>query len=416
MKIDVAIVGAGLAGLACARRLGQLGIEATLFEAGDRVGGRVRTDESDGFLLDRGFQVFLTAYPEARRVLAYDPLDLKAFYPGALIQTENDRLRISDPWRKPGEAFSELLSPVVPLSDKARMGILRRKLASTPLDAIMAGADLSTIRTLQGLTFSERCIRRFFRPFLGGVFLDPALQTSSRMFEFVLKMFALGDAALPAKGMEEIPRQLAGHLKREAIHLDARVEGLDRGRLRIAGGETVDCTNVVLAVEGPAAAGLVPAVPAPPYRCVTTLYYSCDHAPERDPILMLNGTDRGPINNFCFPSRVAPTYAPAGRDLLSVTVLLDTGGAQVKKLQESVRAQLTSWFGNRVDGWEHLQTDRIEHALPAQMPTERRSTAYNTLAKQGIVVCGDYRETGSINGALTSGRKAAEAVALARKA
>ena len=191
---DAVIVGAGLAGLACGCELAQRGLSCVLLEASDGVGGRARTDQVDGFLLDRGFQVLLTDYPEAKRLLDYPALQLQSFEPGALVRINGKFHRVSDPWRRPSEAMSTLMAPIGSVSDKLDLGKLRAKLSGDSQEDPQAG-QISTMQYLRDFGFSSAMIDSFFRPFLGGIFLERELLTSSRMFEFVFRMFSSGEAS-----------------------------------------------------------------------------------------------------------------------------------------------------------------------------------------------------------------------------
>ncbi|MGA1525128.1 MAG: FAD-dependent oxidoreductase, partial [Planctomycetota bacterium] len=108
MQRPVLVVGAGLAGLTCARALSAAGVPVRVLDAADAVGGRVRTDVVEGFRLDRGFQVLQTAYPEARRALDYGALELRPFEPGALVRVAGRFVRVVDPWRRPLGALASI--------------------------------------------------------------------------------------------------------------------------------------------------------------------------------------------------------------------------------------------------------------------------------------------------------------------
>ena len=411
MSVDVAIVGAGLAGLCCARELCARGIDAHVYEASDAVGGRVRTDEVDGFRLDRGFQVFLTAYPEAQRVLDYDALDLRAFDPGAQIWLGDGFDHIGDPLRRPSTLWPTLTAGVGGLADKVRVLGLRRAVTRPSLDALWRRPEITTEAALrERYGFSERMIDRFFRPFLGGVFLDRELTASSRSFEFYFRMFGRGDAAVPARGMQAIPEQIASLLPDGALHLNARVATAEPTRIALAGGETIEARAVVVATEAPEAATLLPGFDALPSRSTVCIYWAADDAPSRERLLMLDGTGSGPVNNVQVMSNVAREYAPDGAALISASVLghpVQTDDALVAE----ARDQLRGWFGDTVDAWRTLRVDRVLHALPdlrSLDPPER-----SVLWDNGVYVAGDHRSNASINGAMVSGRHAAEAVGAA---
>jgi phytoene dehydrogenase-like protein len=409
MTSDVLIVGAGLAGLSCARHLEQRGAQCLLLEAADGVGGRIRTDLVDGFRLDRGFQVFLTSYPEAQRVLDYHALQLKSFLPGALVRHGGQVHALTDPWRAPWAALGSLVSPIGSLADKLRMARLRGRSLSGSLEDQFRKPETTTLAMLQGAGFSAAMIDRFFRPFLGGIFLDRDLQTSSRMFDFVFRMFSLGNASLPAEGMEAIPRQLAAGLPGERIRLGARVASVQPGLVRLDTGEELKASVVVAAAESPAASQLLgTAVSTPAGQGVTCLYYSAPRPPIEQPMLVLNGDGHGPVNNACVPTLVAPSYGPGDRSLVSATVL---GIADdLERLQHEVRRQLGDWFGGEVTEWRHLRTYRIPFALPQQFPPALAVAERPVRVQPRLYVCGDHRDNASIQGALVSGRRAAEAV------
>lgn len=410
-NLDVVIIGAGLAGLTCARKLQESGRSVCVLEASDSVGGRVHTARQDGFLLDRGFQVFLTSYPEAKRWLNYDALDLKPFLPGALVRTGGRFQRFVDPWRQPRDLLKVAFSSVATLSDKLKVAALRRRVCQGSLSELYERPELTTEEALREAGFSERIVERFFRPFLGGVFLDRELATSSRMFEFVFRMFSLGEATLPAGGMQAIPEQLAAGLAKGTVRLHQRVTGIDGRRVQLAGGQLIGARAVVLATDAPNASQLLPEQSFPRrQRTVGCLYFAADQPPVREPILVLNGEGQGPVNNLCVPSQVASTYAPAGQSLVSVTVI-DTADAHDAQLEAAVRDQLRSWFGASVSSWRHLHTDWIPTALPAQAPPALSPVVKPARLQDGLFVCGDHRHTASIQGAMESGRMAAEAIA-----
>lgn len=409
MPADVVIVGAGLAGLCCARRLRQAGVSVLLLEASDDVGGRVRTDEVDGFRLDRGFQVFLTSYPEARQVLDYTALDLRPFEPGAWVRVGGRFRTLIDPWRRPLRGLRSLLAPVGSWLDAVRVARLRAAVLRGDLADQLAASETTTLALLQQAGFSPAMIDGFFRPFLGGIFLEPELHTSARMFRFVFRMFATGDACLPNAGMGAIPRQLAAGLPAGTIRFNARVVGIGPGQVRLEDGEVLDARAVVVATDGPAAAALLSGLPPVATQAVTCLYFAADRPPVAEPILVLNGEGRGPVNNVCVPSVVAPGYAPAGAHLVSASVLGDPAEDDAT-VERQVREQLTDWFGPAVAGWRHLRTYRIRHALPRQVPPALDMVERPVRWAERVYVCGDHRDTASIQGAMVSGRRAAEAV------
>src|SRR5215469_1819166 len=359
---DVLIVGAGLAGLRCARELHTKGISFQMIEASDGIGGRVRTDAVDGFLLDRGFQVLLTAYPEAKRTLDYRQLGLQPFLPGALSWYAGRLNKLVDPWRTPGAWKEALQSESATLADKLRTARLRSRLRRTAIEDLFRRPERSTKEALTAEGFSGELVHRFFRPLLAGILLDGELKSSSRMFEFVFKMLSEGDTALPARGMGAIPAQIAETFPANAVRLNTNVEALHENELRLAGGETLRARAIVIAADGPAAAHLVGEV-EPASRSVSCFYYTADEPPVAEPLLILNGDGAGPVNNFAVVSRVARTYAPPGKHLVSVAVL-GTHQLTDAQLGGFIIAQMKNWFGKVAAGWQFLRSYRIRHAQP----------------------------------------------------
>jgi len=407
---DVLVIGAGLAGLACARHLRRHDLSVQVFEASGRVGGRVRTDTVDGFRLDRGFQVLLTAYPETQLELDYQALDLHAFYDGALVRYGGQFHRIADPFQYPLDAPRTLFSPIGTPADKLRVARLRRHLTRESIPTIMERKEHTALDVLEDRWgFSSSMINRFFRPFFGGIFFDRALGASSRMFEFLFKMFAEGKTVLPAGGIDHIPKQMRSHLPDDAVQLNTRVREVDGQTVTLAEGASLEAPAVVVATEAPAANRLVGGVTQTDGRSTVCLYYAAPQSPLDDPILVLNGDGVGPVNNVAVPSDVAPGYAPEGKALVAAVVVGEPAESDVD-LERAVRDQLLDWFGLAAGGWDHLQTVRIPYALPDQSPPFLSPPEREVRRRPGLYVCGDHRRTGSLNGAIASGRAAARAV------
>ncbi len=406
---QVIVIGAGLAGLSAARELSRNGVGCTLLEASDGVGGRVRTDIADGYKLDRGFQVLLDAYPEAKEQLDYAALDLHAFAPGALVRFNGSFHRVVDPWRRPGGLLSSVAAPIGSLLDKVRIAQLRRDVSKGSVDSLWQRPATSTLQRLRRAGFSDTIIDRFFRPFFGGIFLDRNLGTSSRLFDFIFRMFAEGDTVLPAGGIGAIPAQLSAGLPEGTLRLNTKVQALVENGVKLANGETLTADAVIVAVEGPEAARLLDEVHDPGARSVTCLYFATERAPISAPILILNGDGSGPINNLCFPSQIAPSYAPPNRTLVSVTVL-GNPEADNELLRAQVQGQLIDWFGAVAKQWDFLRAYRVHYAQPAQPPAALEPARRPVQVRPGIYVCGDHRDNASINGAMVSGRRTAEAV------
>ncbi len=400
---SIVIVGAGLAGLSAARALHEAGNTPIVLESSDGVGGRVRTDVVDGFRLDRGFQVLLTAYPELQRQFDVAALDLASFEPGAAVRIGDRFSEVGDPFRRPMMLASTVTSPVGGVTDKVRLGIMRRRITTTTAPDLLRGPDRSTFDALRADGFSDTMIERFFRPLVGGIQLDPALATSRRMFDVIFQSLSTGDSAVPAAGMGAIPEQLAGHLPTTAIRLNTRVASVDGTTVRLDDGSTIEADRLVIATEGPVASRLL-GLPPVQSKSATCVWFAAPSPPVDHRLIMLDGSGVGPALNVAVMSNVAPSYAPNGQALIACAC----PGVDADDIEPRVRAQMRSWFGDQVDRWDHLRTDAIHHGQPQQRPPF--DPKQRVALGEHLFVCGDHRDTASIQGALYSGRRCAEAV------
>ncbi|MFB4302130.1 NAD(P)/FAD-dependent oxidoreductase [Actinomadura sp. NTSP31] len=399
MAEDVVVVGAGLAGLACAVRLHENGVPVRVLEASDGVGGRVRTDIVDGFRLDRGFQVFNTAYPEARSLLDLEALDLRPFSSGLLVFHEGRMERVMLPWRHPEHALSGVFAGVGTPADKAALAAMTARDLAASGSWLCDGPDRSTRDELRVRGLSDVMIDGLMRPFLAGVLLERELETSSRFFHLIWRSFVRGTIAVPALGMGRIPEQLAGRLPAGAISLNTAVREITDGGVRTEDGETVRAVAVVVATDPRRAAELLPEVEAPAMRAVTTFYHSAPASPLREPIQIVDAG--GVVTDTLVITDAAPGYSADGRALVSTSVL-GTGVDEARVLN-----RLGEIYGD-TSGWRLVAEYPIEAALPAMPPPLRMRRPVRLGA--GRYVCGDHRDTGSIQGALVSGRRAAHAV------
>ena len=407
---DVIIIGAGLAGLSAARTLQSHGVPSLLFEASDRIGGRVTTDPVDGFRIDRGFQVLLDSYPEAQRGLDLAALDLRPFAPGALLHRGGGRFgRIGDPLRAPLDGVRSLMSGAFTIGDAFHVLGLRAASAAAH-DAPMRTEGPTTIEALRVRGFSTQAIEAFFRPFFGGVFLDRELTPARPWFEFLFRMFATGCATLPSEGMQAIPAQLAAALPSGHLRRESPVRRLHARAVELESGEVIEAETIILATDGAAAARLLPEVSAPAWSGCVTLSYAAPEAPIATRHLALKAPDDpGPVNHVCVPSIIAPTYAPAGRHLVSATII-GMSNDDDDALDRAARTQLGDWFGIAAVGrWQLLAVSRVPFSLPRTLLGESAAAAAVRRA-DGLYACGDHLETPSINGAMRSGRRVADAV------
>jgi phytoene dehydrogenase-like protein len=404
--VDVVVVGAGMAGLAAAVALSDAGLQVRVIESADAVGGRVRTDLLDGFRLDRGFQVLDTAYPEVRRVLALDALELNTFRRGAVAVVNNERVVVEDPTRAPGRLRSTLTAPIGSFSDKIRLATMSATDALRPVSAKNVIADRSTLDELRGIGMSPQIIDRFFRPFLSGVLLETELSTSARYFHLLWRSFTRGHQALPARGIGEIPAQLAGRLRPGSVLLRTSVTDVDAKGVTLGSGERVDASAVIVAAAAPDAHALVPDVEVPAARSVTTFYHAVSDPGglvSADRFILIDGDDSCFVANSCVLSSVSAASAPAGQALVQTSLV----GLHDDEVEPRVKARLAVMYGLDTSGWRLLRSYRIPYALPAFAPN---TPLRKPVRIGGVYVCGDHRDTPSLQGAMVSGRRAAAAV------
>ena len=412
-EYPVIVIGAGMAGLACANWLHRAGRPVVVLDAADAVGGRVRTDVTpDGFRLDRGFQILLTDYPEARRMFDYGALNLKKYRSGAVVRLADGReTTLENPLQQPLAAFSALASPIGTLKDKLLIAKLAVELQSQSPEALLAKPAETTLAYLRRVGWSEQIINNFFRPFFGGVYLDRDLGTASNFFEFVFQQFARGDAAVPALGMQQLPEQLAARLPAGSVRLATPVAAvLDAGRsVRLASGETLAAAATVLATDGPAAARLLDlAAPATlAARPTTCTYFATPGAaPSHGAgLLHLNAAPGCLAHNVAFPAEVSAAVAPTGQGLVSVSTH-GAHGLSDEALTERLRSELAAWFGPTAGLWRHLRTYRIEQALPVYAPGQ--PVQQSLRLTDTLLRCGDWVAYPSLNAALGTGRQVAE--------
>jgi len=421
------IIGAGLAGLTCARRLVDAGMEVTVFEACDDVGGRVRSDTVDGFTLDRGFQVYLPAYPAGKRVLDLPSLDLRPFVNGAMLR--HDFATAIEPFvdltRHP-TWLRTVTSSAATFVDKFRLLKMRLAAMADTEAAILARPAITTLELLKKRGLSDRVIASFFMPFYSGVFLESGLSTSSRAFEFTFKMFATSGAAVPAKGMSAIPKQIASGLPAGTVRLNCRVTNVSHRLVSVqntnihersseTSSELADA--VVIATEGDAAGELSGGLISPPARWTgtTCLYFTPESGRFEKSLfgkgmLLLNSRSDGIVNLVVSMSDVAPGYAPPGRNLICASLVGLHPEFDDRQIESMVRQHLSKMLGEPTDDWRLLKLYRIARALPDQSIAATAVPHKRTRVRAGLYVAGDHVDQASINGAINAGIRAAQDV------
>lgn len=399
---DTVVVGAGLAGLACAIDLSRAGLDVQLLEASDRVGGRMRTDRQDGFLLDRGFQVFNTSYPQVKRRLDLRGLRLRPFTPGLLVNTPAGPVRITDPTRDPRSAAALLPGRYLGPRDLLGLAALTARDALLPPKTLKRRPDRTTASALQALGLSTAVIDELLRPFLSGVFLEDELETSARFFHLVWRSMVRGSLCLPAEGIGAVPARLAASLEPGTLRLETPVAALTEDGVLLEDGSELPARAVVVATAAPSAARLLPGLDVPDGRTVTTYYHATTSSPLREPLLLIDA--RYEFLNTCVLSEVAPSYAPRGTVLVSTSVL----GADRPGREPSLREALAEAYAADTADWQLVAARTVAHALPAMAPPWPLSRT--TRHGPGRYVCGDHRATGSVQGALASGTRAAREV------
>lgn len=402
----VLIIGAGIAGLSCAAYLHSKGVETQILEATDGIGGRVRTDIENGFLLDRGFQILLTSYPEAQQLLNFEALNLKEFKSGALIKTEQGFTTLANPFKEPSELLTSLFSSVGTLSDKLR--VARLSWETQGLDEeIMEKPTQSTLDFLKAYGFSEKFISEFFKPFFGGVFLENELATSASFFKYIFGKFYDGEATIPGNGMQQIAKQIASKLPANTIRLNTKVSKIQGNTVVLSNGEHILANQIVVATDSYQAAQLLNQPLPTQFNSTICSYFEAPKSPLVKPMLALNPDRNGLIHNLCVPSDIAPHYAPEGKALVSVSTQ-NAPSLSDEAWEKQLRTELKDWFGTEVDSWKFLKKYEIKESLNAFPAGSVLNPQFKI--SENLYQCGDWTSYPSLNAAMMSGRKVAELI------
>lgn len=402
-ECDVLVIGAGLAGLQCARTLQRAGVHTVVWEAGDAVGGRIRTDRIDGFLMDRGFQVLNPAYPAVQRLVDVEALALHTFGAGALVRRDDRLAVLADPLREPGHLADVLRSGYLVPQDLLALARWAGP-ALGPASSMKSGPD-----TPRSVSVEEAGLhgdlRTVVERFVSGVLLEDDGTTSTAFTRLLLRMFALGSPGLPAAGMQALPQQIADRLH-SPVRTGTRVLSVEQGRGRAtahADGVSATARLVVVATGATAAQELV-GVEAPRMKGVVTDWFTMPEPPRSPRMLVLDGRTPagGPVKNAAVITDTAPSYAPPGRHMVQASSLIREG--RVPPVSDVLR-HTGELYAVSTAEWELVHRHEVPEALPAQPPPLRLRKPMQV--SESVVVAGDHMDTGSIQGALVSGERAA---------
>ena len=396
------IIGGGISGLIAARVLENYGYNPTIIESTDRVGGRVNTDIINGYQLDHGFQVLLTAYPAAQKYLNYDALELQEFLPGAAIFKTRTLKIVGDPLRNISLLIPTLFSGIGTFSDKLKILKLNQKLKNKSVDAIFSESEQSTLDYLINFGFSNAIINDFFKPFFCGIFLETQLDTSSRMFEFVYKMFGEGDATIPKAGIEAIPKQLLNNLKTTTFKYNTKVTALKDGEITLDDDTKLESNYTIVATE---ASGLISNLKnqSTEWKACTTLYFETETRVIEKKLIGLIPKSGTFINNIFYNSSLKCAINPK-KEVLSVTVI-DDQGLSGKALIEAVQTELKELCG--IIPKAFIKLYNIPRALPKLKDLKYEMTPSETRLTDRLFLAGDTQLNASLNAAMISGERAA---------
>ncbi|MFC8521023.1 NAD(P)/FAD-dependent oxidoreductase [Streptomyces sp. NPDC057257] len=418
-QAEVVVVGAGVAGLSAAHRLTSAGVTTAVLEAAPWVGGRMSTEKVDGFRLDRIGQLLSTAYPELRLTPGLEGLVLRPFAPGVLLHSDGRHHRAGAQGAgsargalhavralasAPAKSAPRASAPLGSAVDQARLGAALARLAGMPVERLLSRPELPAGRALAARGVPARTVDGFLRPLLAALLCDPELTTSSRCADLALRAFAGGRLCLPEGGAEMLPELLARTLPPGTVHTGVRVTSVSTNSVTTAEHGEIACRAVLLATDARAAAALLPGLRVPDFHGLTVVHHTTDDPPETGAALLLDADRGGPVAHTAVVSRVDPSRAPEGRALISSTVL----GPPPPELDTAVRIHLARLYGTSTARWETLAVHHTPEAVPAMRPPHDLRRPVRLLA--GLYVCGDHRDTSTVQGALHSAHRATTAI------
>ena len=409
-SIKVHIIGGGVSGLVAAQVLENHGLSPVIIDANDRVGGRLKTDAFRGFQLDRGFQVLLSSYSAAKKYLDYKSLNLQKLKAGSCVFAGGKQYFFGDPLRDMSLFMPTLFSPLGTLSDKLKIAKLNFHLQKKTIDKIFKDREITTKEYLTSIGFSKNIIKNFFTPFFSGIYLESELNTSSRMFEFVFKMFGEGLALLPKGGIEEISKQLKNKLKKTKILFNTVVSEVKDKEIILSDGKKIKTHYAIVAAEP---SNLVRGLKNQKveWKSCQNLYFTCSKRVYEKAFIGLVSNQECLINNIFYPTSI-PTSKKGKDELISVTVVKDHGLTE-KELIERVKNELKKEC--KIEGVNFLKLYNIPKALPKLNNLQYDITPSETKLKDGIFLAGDLLLNGSLNAAILAGEKAALGVLEALK-
>jgi glycine/D-amino acid oxidase-like deaminating enzyme len=380
---EVLIVGAGLAGLNTAITLQNAGVDVQIIEASDRAGGRVTSDVIDGFICDRGFQLINSRYPALQELDVIKEIDFIAAPRVIEVALDNERHALGDPRVAPWTALDRATGTI-----PEKLALLRF-LASKPPSHFSVEDSLKSL----GSTYD-----RVLRPFLHGVFLTDPTNVDAGYGQTIIKSFVTGSPGLPRKGVAALSNALAARVKN--ITYRTQVDTVENGTVHTSAG-TFTAKKVVIATDATTATQILGLPEVPRMAGCITWYHAVDSNPSGTGRLVVDGQNRGPIINTIVVSDISVDYAPAGSHLLSTTTVL---GAT----ESDVRRQLSIIWGTSTHDWQLI----AKYEIPAALPIQSIGRAFSQSVKisDELFVIGDHRAVPSQQGALFSGRLAAELI------
>ncbi len=398
-QTQIAIIGGGLSGLSAARVCEKHKIDYILLEKEERLGGRQKTDIINGYTCDHGFHIMLTSYPEVKSQINLNALNPLFFPNGANIWNGTQFHHLHNPLSSPLSLFKLFKHPALSLPDIFKLGKLITYLLTH--NSIESIPEMPTHTYFKSLNLSTSCIQKFLTPFFRGIFLDPNLTTSSRLFTYYLKQFCLGRAMLPTQGIGAIPTQIASHCNPKRLLTQQEVIAINGNQIHIKDQESIQA-DAILCTTDASTASTLSHIPNIPYHHTNCFYFSAPSPPIASPTLHLDGLS-GPINNFYCPSLLSSSLSPKNTYLLSFTTL-PTHNTIIH--ENEILAHAKQYFGHEVSTWSFITKYSIPKALPMQPQHYGHiRTSFNA---PPLYFAGDWTIQGSIQGALYSGRRLAE--------